>query len=178
MPHRYSARRCSSTSSKLGGAALSKERMFKPSLALLSILILGACADSIPVLMASPDGSLPAARSSDATGTARAEVTAKQLAGINAPPPESLIGKAGSDLVALLGEPGLVHKEKDGEVWQYAASACVMLFYLYDNSAGARRVTYLEALPQSSSGVSSTVGDSPQTCLAFQMLAASGRPLS
>lgn len=125
--------------------------------------------------MAAPGGSLPAP-SSDSADTATAAATAKRLAGINAPAPESLIGKSGNDLVALLGAPGLVHKEKDGEVWQYAASACVMLFYLYDNSAGARRVTYLEAVPQGVISAPSSVGDTPQTCLAYQMLAASGRP--
>lgn len=139
--------------------------------------MLAACADNLPVLEAAPAGALPPAP--PATGAPVApQVTAKQLAGINAPAAESLIGKAGGDLVALLGEPGLVHKEKDGEVWQYADSACVMLFYLYDNPAGTRRVTYLEALPQSALNAPSTFADTPQTCLAYQMLAASGRPLS
>ncbi len=152
--------------------------MFRPVLALLSMLALAACAgDNIPVLMASPDAG-PSSAGSSNSASADAPVTAKQLSAVNAPTPESLIGKAGSDLIALLGEPGLIHKEKDGEVWQYAASACVMLFYLYDNSQGVRRVTYLEALPQDGSNVPSTVGDTPQTCLAYQMLEASGRPLS
>jgi hypothetical protein len=78
----------------------------------------------------------------------------------------------------LLGRPGLVHKERDAEIWQYSGASCVMLFYLYDSAEGGRRITYFEAVPQGLTNLASTVGDAPQTCLAYQMLAASGKPLS
>ena len=147
-------------------------------LALLSILALTACAGNRSATMLTPMSSAaPATTAPDTTTPTDAPaISAKQLAGVNAPAPDSLIGKSGSDLVALLGQPGLVHKEKDGEVWQYAAHACVMLFYLYDNPQGARRITYLEALPQ---GSASGAAETPQqTCLAYQMLAASSKRAS
>jgi len=176
---RYSAPRCSSTSSKSGAKRRLKGLNFAPALALLPILGLAACAsDNLPTLVAAPPGTETAEpAATDSTPTPPA-ISQRRLSGINAPPADSLIGKAGSDLVLLLGRPGLVHKERDAEIWQYSAASCVMLFYLYDGSDGARRITYFEAVPQGLTSLASTSGDAPQTCLAYQMLAASGKPLS
>ena len=185
MSVRYSAPRCSFISSKPGAVRRALLAIFRPALALLSILAVTACAtDNYPELRAAPPGTALIAPEGVApeagTGlTPAASVpTQKQLSGVNAPPTQSLIGKAGSDLVALLGRPALVHKERGAEVWQYAGNACVMLFYLYDDTAGARRVSYLEAVPQGMTSLASTGDVTPQTCLAYQMLSASGRPLS
>lgn len=136
-----------------------------------------ACADNIPVLVAAPQGTDAAQAPAPATTAAPPAEPQRQLS-VNAPPPETLIGKAGPDLVTLLGRPGLIHKERDAEIWQYSGASCVMLFYLYDGDGGARRVTYFEAVPQGLASHVSTAGDTPRTCLAYQMLAAAGRPLS
>lgn len=98
---------------------------------------------------------------------------------VNAPPSQSLIGKGQSDLLALLGSPGLVRKDKGVEVWQYASASCVMLFYLYDDKSGRRRITYLEAMPPSPSASPLTSsGISPETCLADQMRALASKKTS
>ena len=179
MSVRYSAPHCLSTSLKFGAKISFKSPNFRLALALLSILGLAACvSDDIPVLVAAPPGTEAAPPAAPAEPSSPPAISQKRLSGINAPPAESLIGKAGSDLVLLLGRPGLVHKERDAEIWQYSASSCVMLFYLYDGTDGTRRVSYFEALPQGLTSLASTSGDAPQTCLAYQMLAASGKPLS
>jgi len=148
-------------------------------LALLSMLGLVACAsDNAPTLVASVPSSEPTQTAAPSEPSREPAATSKRLSGLNAPPAESLIGKGGADLVSLLGRPGLVHKERDAEVWQYSASSCVMLFYLYDGADGARHVTYFETVPQGLTTLASASGDAPQTCLAYQMLAASGKPLS
>ena len=90
----------------------------------------------------------------------------------NVPPSQSLIGKGSQDLVALLGTPGLVRHDKGVEVWQYARGSCVLIFYLYDDRAGGRRVTYLEAMPQGAVTASPPpAAVSPEACLGEQMRA-------
>jgi hypothetical protein len=97
----------------------------------------------------------------------------------NIPPSKSFIGKGEGDLVQLLGNPSLVRREKGVEVFQYAPGTCTLLFYLYKDAVGVRRVTYLEAVP-AGANVSDPSSVTPDSCLADQIRAqaASARPSS
>ena len=157
-----SARHSWSTWSSICGRCRRPLRLGSRTLALLLTAALAACATN--PLIGGPNNSLP-----------QPGLTPPPKNMANAPPSESLIGKQGTDLLALLGAPGLVRKDKGVEVWQYARGSCVLILYLYDDKAGARRVTYLEAMAQ---GLvpSSASAVTPETCLAEQMRAVPQKP--
>jgi hypothetical protein len=65
-----------------------------------------------------------------------------------APPPKSgdVLGLGPIKVTDLLGEPGLIRREKPAEVWQYAGKDCVLHVFLYDDEpSGTFRVDHLEA---------------------------------
>jgi hypothetical protein len=163
---RCSAPRFAFICSRLGARRPGRRPPILPALLLGSAMALAACAsDNIPTLIAAP---------APAAGAPAPGKPAQPTVAPGTPEPQTLIGKGKSDLVALLGNPALVRKERGVEVWQYAGGQCVMLFYLYDDAtAGTPRVTYLEAMPQ---GLSGDV--TAQLCLSEQILAAAGRPVS
>ncbi|HVJ40772.1 MAG TPA: hypothetical protein VM639_04715 [Dongiaceae bacterium] len=57
---------------------------------------------------------------------------------------QQLVGLADRDLTAALGEPNHVRHDEPATIWQYAASDCVVDFYLYQAAAGLQ-VAYVEA---------------------------------
>lgn len=57
---------------------------------------------------------------------------------------QQLVGLADHDLTAALGEPNHVRHDEPATIWQYAASDCVVDFYLYQAETGLQ-VAYVEA---------------------------------
>jgi len=72
---------------------------------------------------------------------------------VRVPAPDELMGKDPDGVRERLGNPSLLRKEGDAQVWQYAGSGCVVFLYLYDNAAGAPQVTYLDARGKSDGAV-------------------------
>ena len=65
------------------------------------------------------------------------------------PPPDpihsaSILGLDSGAVRKLLGEPGLIRRDKPAEVWQYRTASCVLDVVLYDQASGSR-VVYTEA---------------------------------
>jgi hypothetical protein len=66
------------------------------------------------------------------------------------PPPlpttRDVLGLKPVKVSQMLGQPGLIRREKPAEVWQYAGSDCVLHVFLYDDEpSGTFRVDHLEA---------------------------------
>jgi len=66
------------------------------------------------------------------------------------PPPlpttRDVLGLKPLKVSQMLGQPGLIRREKPAEVWQYAGSDCVLHVFLYDDEpSGTFRVDHLEA---------------------------------
>jgi hypothetical protein len=57
---------------------------------------------------------------------------------------QQLLGLADHELTAALGEPNQIRHDEPATIWQYAASDCVVDFYLYQADAGLQ-VAYVEA---------------------------------
>lgn len=57
---------------------------------------------------------------------------------------QQLLGLADHELTAALGEPNQIRHDDPATIWQYAASNCVVDFYLYQADAGLQ-VAYVEA---------------------------------
>ena len=62
----------------------------------------------------------------------------------SAPDPAILAGQDAVGLAALLGEPTLVRREAEVEIWQYHAEGCVLDVFFYPDGS-TRRVLHLEA---------------------------------
>lgn len=59
--------------------------------------------------------------------------------------PDQLMGLAGTELTALLGEPGFRREDADAQIWQYGGGKCALDIYLYrGGEALPHRVTYYE----------------------------------
>lgn len=71
----------------------------------------------------------------------------QQFASIEVPARLAIIGRGGSYLTGLLGEPSLKRTEAGAELWQYQSPSCVALFYLYEEE-GALKVSYYDARPR------------------------------
>jgi hypothetical protein len=67
--------------------------------------------------------------------------TAARLSG----DPKELIGLDHAALRRVLGKPAQTRNEWTAQVWQYVTGDCVVDLYLYDDEAGAMKVTYVEA---------------------------------
>lgn len=63
--------------------------------------------------------------------------------------PKELLGLDHSALRRALGKPAQVRREFSAQVWQYVTGDCVVDLYLYDDDAGALKVTYVEARSRS-----------------------------
>ncbi|WP_395019347.1 hypothetical protein [Dongia sp.] len=63
--------------------------------------------------------------------------------------PKELLGLDHSALRRVLGKPAQVRRELSAQVWQYVTGDCVVDLYLYDDDAGALKVTYVEARSRS-----------------------------
>lgn len=72
---------------------------------------------------------------------------------VNVPKPDELMGKDPGALRSRMGEPSLLRKEGDAQVWQYAGTGCVVFLYLYDNASGTPQVTFLDARSKASGAV-------------------------
>jgi hypothetical protein len=59
--------------------------------------------------------------------------------------PQELIGLDHGALRRVLGAPAQLRHELSAQVWQYVTGDCVVDLYLYDDDAGALKVTYVEA---------------------------------
>jgi len=57
---------------------------------------------------------------------------------------QQLVGIPDHELTAALGEPNQIRHDDPATIWQYAASDCVVDFYLYQADAGLQ-VAYVEA---------------------------------
>lgn len=55
--------------------------------------------------------------------------------------PQQLLGMDSAALSDLLGEPALVRREGDAEIWQYRADECVLDVFLY---GGMRQVEHVD----------------------------------
>ena len=83
--------------------------------------------------------------------------------------PQTLVGLAGAEVTATLGEPELRRVEHPAEVWQYRTDRCVLDLYLYDES-GRRQVVYVESRPRD--------GGSIDAASCVGRVAAGGSPIS
>jgi len=101
-----------------------------------------------------------------AAGGAAPKVQARAEKRIEGPAPESLIGSEEGAVIKLVGAPSLVRREKGVDVWQYTDEACTLLLFFYDKE-GARRLTYLEAMPKTPGGE----GVTQASCLSAQIRA-------
>jgi hypothetical protein len=120
---------------------------FLPCLVLALTLFLGACATTAP-MPPQATGPDPAAQPAQSPAPSPRGREAK----LEGPAPDTLIGSDQDGIVKLVGAPGLVRRERGVEVWQYAPESCVLLLYFYDDKAGARKLTYLEAMPKGAAG--------------------------
>ncbi len=110
---------------------------------------------------------LPAGeRAQETAGEAAPKVQARAEKRIEGPAPESLIGSEEGAVIKLVGAPSLVRREKGVDVWQYTDEACTLLLFFYDKE-GARRLTYLEAMPKTPGGE----GVTQASCLSAQIRA-------
>lgn len=101
-----------------------------------------------------------------AAGEAAPKVPSRADKRIEGPAPESLIGSEEGAVIKLVGAPGLVRREKGVDVWQYTDETCTLLLFFYDKE-GARRLTYLEAMPKAPGGEAVTQA----SCLSAQIRA-------
>jgi hypothetical protein len=58
---------------------------------------------------------------------------------------DKLMGLAAEELLAALGKPARIRDEEASRIYQYIGSDCVLDLFLYQESAGAYRVSYAEA---------------------------------
>lgn len=71
---------------------------------------------------------------------------------------DQLIGLSPTALLATLGSPRLLRRERPAEVWQYRVGSCVLDVFLYGTGEGAR-VVHLEARDGTAEPIA------PQACL-------------
>lgn len=60
---------------------------------------------------------------------------------------DDLLALTAQGLRALLGEPGLLRREGNGQMWRYAGGECVLFLFLYPvnaNGSGPAQVTHAE----------------------------------
>jgi len=67
---------------------------------------------------------------------------------LETPRPDRMVGKAGTELAAVLGPPDFSRKDGPAEVWNYRAEACELLVFLYPDNAGRMAVSYAETSPK------------------------------
>ena len=58
---------------------------------------------------------------------------------------DKLMGLAAEELLAALGKPARIRDEEASRIYQYIGSDCVLDLFLYQETAGAYRVSYAEA---------------------------------
>jgi hypothetical protein len=96
-----------------------------------------------------PSAPLPKQTALAATpAVARSDTTMPAVLRLSGDPKE-LLGLDHSMLRRALGKPAQVRREFSAEVWQYVTGDCVVDLYLYDDAAGALKVTYVEARSRS-----------------------------
>ena len=66
--------------------------------------------------------------------------------------PQTLVGLAGTEVTATLGQPEMRRVEHPAEVWQYRTDSCVLDLYLYEET-GSREVVYVESRPRSGGSI-------------------------
>jgi hypothetical protein len=69
--------------------------------------------------------------------------------------PAKLRGHTAEGLSSLLGEPTLVRREAEVEIWQYRSGACVLDLFLYPDGS-RHKVIHLEARDNKAAGRLST----------------------
>lgn len=83
------------------------------------------------------------------TGETPREVEAKPGRTAAAPKPafvrSDLMGREAKALDDLLGAPGLVRREGEGEFRRYALSGCALIVILYPNDRGKRAAAHLDS---------------------------------
>jgi hypothetical protein len=92
---------------------------------------------------------------------------------LEGPAPETLTGSDQTAILKLVGPPGLIHRERSAEVWQYAEESCVLLLYFYDKD-GTKTLTYFEAMAKTATDPE---GVSPAACLSQQIRAFKAKDL-
>ncbi|MCC7046883.1 MAG: hypothetical protein IT562_09240 [Alphaproteobacteria bacterium] len=96
---------------------------------------------------ASPADAVPTASTARKPSAARSGVVlsaaARAAAGASATP-RQLVGLGRDDVQDLFGQPFLLKREGEAELWQYRAPACVLDVFLYAGKDGGQRVTHAE----------------------------------
>ena len=59
--------------------------------------------------------------------------------------PDQIVGLSDGEVAGLFGTPSLLRREEAAQVWQYAASDCVLLVFLYDQGPGEAHGRHAEA---------------------------------
>ena len=73
---------------------------------------------------------------------------------------DRLDGLDGTSLANLLGQPSLLRRDGDAEIWQYVDDTCILDLFLYAEG-GRKAVDYVEARGLNGSGAKPSV----QSCL-------------
>ncbi len=104
------------------------------------------------------------------TGTTGGDASKRQASIRPAPAPAELAGQRADRVSALLGDPVVIRREADVEIWQYQGEACVLDLFFYPQG-GVTRVRHLEARDR-------VLADSHplESCLDQVMTAQAGRP--
>lgn len=146
--------------------------LVRPPLAALALsLLLGAC--QTMTATAPQAAGTNAAAAPKTAADPKPQALRRENTKLEGPAPETLIGSNQDGILKLVGAPGLVRHEKGVDVWQYAEESCVLLLYFYDDKAGGRKLTYLEAMPKAAN----TAAVSPAGCLSDQIRAFKAKDL-
>lgn len=135
-------------------------------LSLLGVLFLVACQAKDKAVEQTPPPPEPVLEETSET--------AKEAETIVVEPPkprfviENILNLAPATLFNILGQPALLRKEKDAEVWLYRNQECVMHLYFYPNDNGDFRLEYVETLGVDIAAPNPTV--SPNACLDSHVL--------
>lgn len=117
-------------------------------------VLLAACAgdgieplpegDQARLILSGPELYVPAPPAAEPAEEPEPQVARRPPAPVVDDNPERLIGLGPIGLVALLGQPELIRRERPAQIWQYRDGACVFDVVLYEEGDG-ERVTYVEA---------------------------------
>lgn len=58
-----------------------------------------------------------------------------------------MTGTSSEALLAAWGEPTLKRADNGVELWQYRATSCTLLLYLYPGAGGSWTISHAEAVP-------------------------------
>lgn len=119
-----------------------------------------ACTGPEEMTPASPPSAYEVAPSAAWTPTVAPAGRGSRSAAVIAPrpipvPPAQLIGLDRDSLMAALGAPSFVRRDRPAELWQYGGATCILDLFLYPGAdGGAYTVAHVETRPRAGDPVS------------------------